>query len=274
MKCNYVINTGSVSIADSQSDPLHKNQRPFFGEQLETITHFRLDEDGNEKKYPFSFDDTIVTGSNTSFMSLNSQTLLESSSFNITDGKSKNYYTVPSSDFGSYFVDVENSRGKIIFDPVLDLNNLDVIFYDKKNNSQTFTEEKTSIAIGSFNTSLSSLLSTVDSQDPTSSIQELEEKYFLFFNGQKVVNFNLSTDLDDVTGILFVFRKDTHVKEVTGVFDVYGEGFVENNFDFYLNGMEQDNQDFIQINTGVYMIETGVNASFTLVNPNKETYQL
>jgi len=272
MKFNYVIATGDSTISGSIRNILHKNQNAFLSAPLEEETHFRLDENGNEKEYPFFFDDSIITGSKCSLMSFNSQTMLESETFSVTDSNNKSYYIV--SDSGNYIVDVENSRGKIIFDPVLDLSNEDVIFYDKRTPSSSFVTGKTSTAIGSWNDVVRNLLYKIDDVDVTADTIEMEEKYFLFFNGQKVVSFDSSTDLDDVTGIAFAIRKESQINEVTGIADIYGNKFVENHVDFYLNGMEQDPKDFIQTNTGVYMIETGVDSSVFLINQQIETYTL
>lgn len=271
MTYNYILSTGDSTISGSVLNILHKNQLSYSLQKYSESKYLILDENGQEKQNPFYFDDSVITGSNCSIASLNSQTLLEGG-FTITDGTNKSYYTVD--DSGNYAVDVENSKGNIIFDASLSLDSEDVIFYDKRNNSSPFVTGKTSTAIGSWDTAVSNLLFKIDAVDTTADIAEMEEKYLLFFNGQKVVDFDNSSDLDDITGIAFAIKKEDKINEVTGVADIYGSGFVENHVDFYLNGMEQDHQDFLQLYTGVYMIETGINSSFTLINGETETYVL
>ena len=56
--------------------------------------------------------------------------------------------------------------------------------------------------------------------------------------------------------------------------DVYGSGFIEHQLDLYLNGLEQETSDILQLYTGVYTIETGVETSFTINNPTIESYNI
>jgi len=271
MTYNYIVSTGDSTISGSVSSILNKNNLSHSSQQYLSTKYSILDKNGNPKVNPFYFDESIITGSNCSLLSLNSQTLLEGG-FSTTEGKNRIYYNIE--DSGNYTIDIENSKGNIIFDSELDLTSDDVLFYDKRINSSPFITGKTSTSIGSWNDVVTNLLYSIDAEDPTSDTSEMEQKYFLFFNGQKVVSFDYSSDLDDVTGIAFAIRKESRINEVTGIADIYGNKFVENHVDFYLNGMEQDPKDFIQTNTGVYMIETGVDSSVFLINQQIETYTL
>ncbi|MDB4317713.1 hypothetical protein N9973_00285 [bacterium] len=275
MKYNYVIATGDSTVTGSQLNQDHKNQKPDFGLSSFQKTYFRLDEDGNEKEYPFYFDDRIITGSKTSLMSFNSQTMLEVDDFSIITRGAKNYYIVSDNDeSGNYIVDVDNSQGKIIFDPVLTLGKEDVVQYDKRDYSSHFGQLKKTRNDNSWTTYLTLLFNKINNSDPTADIAEMEEKYFLFFNGQKILDFSSNTDLNTVTGTLFAIKKQNNTDEITGVADSYGTKFIENHVDFYFNGMEQDPEDYIQTNTGVYMIETGLDSSVYLTNQQTETYSL
>ena len=101
----------------------------------------------------------------------------------------------------------------------------------------------------------------------------LFENYDVFLNGQKL-KYSEQPDYG-TTGHLFAIPKKDKINEVfSDEPDLFGSGFVEHHVDFYLNGMEQDPQDFLQTYTGVYMIETGVNSSFTLTSEEIETYVL
>lgn len=274
MKYNYVIATGDSTVTGSQLNQDHKNQNPNFGFSSFQKTHFRLDEDGNEKEYPFYFDDRIITGSKTSLMSFNSQTMLEVDDFSIITRGAKNYYIVADDESGNYIVDVDNSQGNIIFDPVLTLGKEDVVQYDKRDYSSPFSQLKLTRAANSWSTYVTLLFNKINNSDPTADIAEMEEKYFLFFNGQKILDFSSNTDLNTVTGTLFAIKKQNNTDEITGVADSYGTKFIENHVDFYFNGMEQDPEDYIQTNTGVYMIETGLDSSVYLTNQQTETHSL
>ena len=103
----------------------------------------------------------------------------------------------------------------------------------------------------------------------------LFENYDVFLNGQKLKLFWAYPNSTELQGHLFAIPKKDGIIEVhSDEPDLFGSGFVEHHLDLYLNGMEQDNQDCLQLYTGVYMIETGVNSSFTLVSEETETYVL
>ena len=80
-----------------------------------------------------------------------------------------------------------------------------------------------------------------------------------------------------VTGNIFAIPKKDRIKEIySGEADVLGTGFIENQLDFYLNGMEQSLDDILQLDTGVsQIIETGI--ELFIENRNlltEETYNL
>jgi len=271
MTYNYVIATGDSTITGSQLNISHKNQFPSFSANL-FKTHFRLDENGEKKDYPFVFDTSIITGSGVSLVSFNSQTMLEATGVTISTTPNQNYYIQAANDLGNYIVDLDNSEGEIMFDPILNLNNQDVIYYDKKDFSSPFSRAKTSTSVGSWSTELDNIHSDIDDGPISSSKAELEENYFLFFNGQKLKDFSSNTELDSATGVIFAIQKQDNTDEITGVADSYGPKFIENHIDFYINGMEQTPEDFLQIHTGVYMIESGVDSSVYLVNKQTLSY--
>lgn len=272
MTYNYVIATGDTTVSGSQLDIAGKNQFPSFGEDPFNAKYFRLDGNGEKKDYPFLFDIDVITGSGVSLISFNSQTMFEVTGFTISQSNNENYYIQAADDLGNYILDFDNSAGKIMFDPVLNLSNKDVIYYDKKDFSSPFFEVKTSTSVGSWNTELDNIHAAIDAGPISSSKAELEENYFLFFNGQKLKDFTSNTELDSVTGVLFAIQKQDKTDEITGVEDSYGPKFIENHVDFYINGMEQTPEDFLQIYTGVYMIESGVDSSVSLANKQTLSY--
>lgn len=272
MTYNYVIATGNTTITGSQLNISGKNQDAYFGANVLDKTHFRLDADGKDKEYPFSVDINVITGEKTSLISLNSQTMLEATGITITSTRNKNYYIQSATDLGDYIIDLNNGEGEIMFDPVLKLDQQDVIYYDKRDLLSHFSQGKTSTSAGSWNTELDNIHAAIDAGAVSSSKAELEENYFLFFNGQKLKDFASNTELDSVTGVLFAIKKQNNTDEITGVSDSYGPKFIENHVDFYINGMEQTTEDFLQIHTGVYMIETGIDSSVYLINQQVENY--
>jgi hypothetical protein len=268
MTYNYIVSTGDSTISGSVLNILDNNQISYSRQQYEKDIYVIRDEDGEEKENPFYFDDSIITGSNCSLLSLNSQTLLEGG-FSITTGANKYYYNI--NDSGNYVVDGENSKGNIIFDPVLTLGYQDFILYDKRDFATGiliyFTSSFDFIAI-------EALKSKVDSAYSNASTAGLLfDNYDVFLNGQKLKLYEYPNST--VTGNLFAIPKKDGIIEVhSDEPDLFGSGFVEHHVNLYLNGMEQDNQDHLQLYTGVYMIETGVNSSFTLVGEETETYVL
>lgn len=277
MKYTYVINTGDASMEGSKSNIENKNRQAYFGQSFSPQTHFRLDEDGKKKNSPFFFDTSIITGAKSSLLSFNSQTMLEVSNFSIDDRVVNNkVYEVSDDESGNYIVDLENSQGRILFDPAMTLENTDFILYDKREVSNHFSQIKTATYQESFDDDRLSLYNKVNNANPISP-DDWERDFHLFFNGQKIKDFSTSieiSDLDLSTGYLFSIKKDSNTHELTGVADIYGDKFIEKQTNFYLNGMQQNPPDFLETNTGVYMIETGVNASLTLINAESEFHTI
>lgn len=268
MTYNYILSTGDSTISGSAINFLNKNNLAYSLQQYSQEAYIILDENGEEKENPLYFDDSIITGSHSSLASLNSQTLLEGG-FSITTGSNKYYYNI--NDSGDYAIDVEHSNGNIILDPSLTVDSEDIVFYDKRDFSTGVVLLKTNN--GSFSTSISNLTQKTHlTYGDSSNVDNLFDNYFIYFNGQKISKGDYPDN--GSTGKLFSIKKENNVQEITGVADIYGSGFLEHHVDFYLNGMEQDYQDFLQIYTGVYMIETGINSSFTLTNEELETYVL
>jgi len=276
MTYNYILSTGDSTISGSILNILHKNNLAYSLQQYSQEKYIILDENGQEKENPLYFDDSIITGSNCSIASLNSQTLLEGG-FSITTGSNKYYYTV--NDSGNYAIDVENSNGNIIFDSDLTLDNEDIVFYDKRDFAAGVSIHSTTNSLDHDN--LRVKVHAAYSNAATE--QDFWTNYDVFLNGQKikytedpVAEFTgVETPANGTTGHLFAIPKKDKINEVfSDEPDLFGSGFVEHHVDFYLNGMEQDPQDFLQTYTGVYMIETGINSSFTLINEQLETYVL
>lgn len=111
--------------------------------------------------------------------------------------------------------------------------------------------------------------------------------YDYFLNGQKVYSgvgvgvsagigtqFVLNFESSSYGGIIttankskfkaFAFIKERNINEVTGVQpDVYGSGFIEGQTKFYLNGINELDQNYLELYTGVTIIKTGQQAIVT-----------
>ena len=238
-------------------------------EDYTDLKYLVLDNNGNVKNNPFHLSTDIVTGQYSSTLSLNSQTLIEGG-FEIYSGRNRNYYSIEHG--GNYIIDVENSNGKIIFDYTLEVNNTDTVIYDRREYQSGVQQYK--LAGDSFNSEISDLYNTIDSlYNNLDDIPHMFDLYHIFINGQKI-EYGEYPD-NSLAGHLFAIPKRTGCAYQSSSYgDVYGTGFVEHNVDFHLNGLEQTQQDFMQMYTGVYMIETGVQCSISSINLQTETYSL
>jgi hypothetical protein len=269
MNYNYILHTGDSTISGSTFNIFESNQIAFLQDKYLSTNYCIIGADGEIKEDPFYYDDSIITGSNCSRTSLNSQTMLEGN-LSSTAGKNRFYYSF--SDQGSYAIDQDHSANKFIFDTGLTLSTSDLILYDKRNQSDTISVYKTASDMDEWSAAFTALKDEAASISVTSSIAQMESEYDIFFNGQKVY---LSDTLDYETGILFGIQKPNNIQEITGTIpDVYGTGFVENHVNLYLNGLEQETSNFLEIFTGVTLIETGVNTSIKLIQPTTENFSL
>lgn len=270
MNFNFILYTGDTTVTGSSQNIFHYNQLGILQEDYTSSSYVLVDSDGNIKDNKFHFYKDVITGSYSSLISLNSQTLLEGG-FDITTGRNKYYYTIDAS--GNYIIDIENSDNKIIFDSNLTLGNTDVVYYDRRDFGTGIAVYKTDTGV-SMNTAVADLYNAVDSAyNNLDSPSDLFDLYDVFFNGQKIQDGEYPDALS--TGMLFAIPAKTGVIRIdTGSADIYGYDFVEHHIDFYLNGLEQDRRDFMQLYTGVYMIETGIPCSITPINLETETYSI
>ena len=236
MKYNHVAATGDSTITGSQLNIADKNQRAYLGGNLFGKTHFRLDENGQNKKYPFSVDVNIITGDNISLISLNSQTMLEATGVTIEDNGNENYYIQATDDLG-------NGEGEIMFEPVLNLDSKDVIYYDKRDFATGISINSTTniLSEDALRVKVNAIYSNANTK------HQYYENYDVFLNGQKIKY--TEDPVEGITGVeipaygttgnLFAIPKKDRVYEVySDEPDVFGPRFVENHVDFYINGME------------------------------------
>ena len=270
MNFNYILFTGDGTISGSSSNPFAKNRRTPLDRNH--VTNFLgrftfLDSEGNQKNEPFALDPTIITGRHSSLLSLNSQTLLEEEP-RVQVGVNKDVFSIST---GDYFVNFEFEHGLFHLHKDLPLAGTDIAIYDQRDFSK---------AISIYSTSdfdylvIEALRSKVDAEYSDASTDvALFENYNVFLNGQKL-------KLNDypnytVTGKLFCMKKSSFKNEINSEsVDIYGSGFIERQSDFYLNGLEQETSDLLELYTGVYTIETGIETSLSIIDPTIESYNI
>jgi hypothetical protein len=239
----------------------------------------------SNQQAPFSNDSYIVneeyrTGKFASLISANSQTLVEESTI-LQESVNYNFYTINSGDY--YFDYSGNSiiRNKLFLDKNLSLPVYSNVLYDIRNSNQPIIGTGNSFALIA-----TGLLLDASSKNYTSFNNDL------FYNGQKIYSgmhytvssnglfpkysfSNLQAEISTAYGKIFAMPKKEKIKEVTGLYpDIYEQPFVENQTNFYINGMEQDKNIYLELFAGVTMIKTGLSASIKLTNPNIFTFQL
>jgi hypothetical protein len=272
MNFNYVLSTGDSSITGSLLGFLERNRKSTNVDYQAIVFRgnpYSLDNNGDRKFEASTFDFNTVTGDHSSLLSLNSQTLLEGEE-QINEGARFPYYTLAS---GEYFVDIERGSDVFHFCKELSVTDSDIVNYDKRDFATGILIYSTS----SFDyLAIDALRSKVDSAYSNASTEVLLfDNYDVFLNGQKLKQSEYPSYT--VTGNLFAIPKKDRIKEIySGEADVLGTGFIENQLDFYLNGMEQSLDDILQLDTGVsQIIETGI--ELFIENRNlltEETYNL
>ena len=236
---NYMLNTGTSTITGSVSTDVDNNQQ----------ASFILD----------SFYIPILnrTGTNNLIVSLNSQTLIERDPTSQDSQFGKIYST--SGDF--YFITGE-SISKMFFEnfdavPLLQRN----LLFDLR------PFNKIALGTGVNNTQISNSLVSDIRLNLTGYSGNLNQLDY-FLNGQKLYSGSGSYGIVNNTGFLysgvatgkvFAIPQKQNTLNFTGLKqDVYGQDFIENEVNLYINGMEQNKNSWIEMTTGVTLIRTGV----------------
>ena len=232
----------------------------------------------------FYYNSALVTGLKNMMLDSNGQTLYEEGPIE-TEATNQTIFQIFSGDiFLKTGAADEFDRNKIFGDPTTPFKSTYNIKYEKYTG-------KSAVGLGTAGSSLGAAL--------TSGISGLNENlvftdYDYFLNGQKVYSgvgcgvsagigtqFILSFDEVAKGGIItnenennfkaFAFIKKGRTKQVTGQNpDVYGTGFIENQTSFYLNGVKESDDMYLEMYTGVTIIKTGVSAGvFTFGVPTE-----
>jgi len=207
------------------------------------------------------FMSSAVTGVHSSIVSLNSQTIVEGDFFSNT----LPFVTINETS-GDYYVNSGNSYLKGLYSNDFSVSGMQEkrLIFDLRNSEKSAIFESTGVSF--FNTGIQSAISSL-MPTRTGSLNTLD----FFINGQKLRSgdsyFITGSNngfqyLETVTGKMFCIPKPTGTREITGTIgDVYGSGFIESNNNFYLNGLEQHPDSWIEFHTGVIMVKTGISAA-------------
>lgn len=254
MNYNLILSTGTPSISGSLSNRLYRNASGLFSNNS------------------FFYDQDVITGRHCSLISLNSQTLLEEIPIHV-DGKNVSYDYILT---GDYFLTPNDLNYSSLFRPAdnLTLSNNDNLIYDKRRLYTGLFAYKTTIGSYEWTTAVEDFESELYGRGEITTADEIWTGWDIFFNGQKIDD-KISSVLDATTGKLFLIKKKENILESTGVNPyVYGVSFIENQVDYYINGMEQNTSSFLELYTGVTVIEKSVSSYVTIINEQEQLYDL
>jgi hypothetical protein len=253
MNYSFVISTGDRSISGSLNDTIYRNTPASYG----------LSE--------MFYDNSVITGKHASFVSLNSQILLEETSVRVS-GKNINYDYIFT---GDYFLTPDEASYFSSFRMAdeISLSNSDSLIYDRREFSTGVAVLKQGIS--SVDSSITGLRLKVAASDPTiTSVSLMFNNYYVFLNGQKIILNEYPSN--STTGKLFAIKKRQKTLDAESDYpDLYGSVlFIEDQVDYYINGMEQLESDFLQLYTGVTFVKTGVNCRIEFISYEENNYNL
>jgi hypothetical protein len=199
----------------------------------------------------------ILTGHFSTRVSLNGKTLFEEYP-EITNINGTDFFNI---DSGDYYVTIEENGSTLLYFNNLDLQTSDFVVYDSKDlDSGAFTlQEITGVGVWE-STTIPELTGAIV-ESPPNDLNDLFDRWGVFFNGERVSSQD-SSYLDALTGKAFVYKKDPFLTEIKPeTFEVYGSGVIPNQSDYYIKGLEKDQNSILELYTGVTIIEAGVSAT-------------
>tara|TARA_Y100000361_G_scaffold148230_1_gene160774 strand:- start:293 stop:1111 length:819 start_codon:yes stop_codon:yes gene_type:complete len=253
---NYILSTGDTSVSGSLLLG-YANQKDFSSNFLED----------------FYYDSTLITGEKKMQLASNGQTLFEEVPTQ-TAGTNETIFQIFSGDF---FLKTgasdEFDRNRIFGSSTTPFKGKYNVVYEKYTG-------KSAIGLGTGSADVGPAL--------TSGISGISQAYGFdgydyFLNGQKVysgvgcgvsagigtqfmLGFNSAqggvvTSANKSSFKAFAFIKEDRLHEITGLSpDVYGSGFIEDQTNFYLNGVKENDSIYLELYTGVNTIEQGTSA--------------
>lgn len=238
MIIDYILTTGTTTVSGSQ---------PYI---------FVTNKDSLALSNGVSVSDDSRTGFNDFLISLNSQTIINTSGTKYQTQFEDIYTTVGD----AYFKETNNEF--LYFSNELEIPegfNRNALFDVRPDQIMAIgTGQSTGMMIGS-------LITGIRSNMPLYSGNLTQLDFFL--NGQKIYTGDSYTInsltgislLDNITGKLFcVPKKQTSISITGEVYDLYNRRFIERQTNLYAGGMEQMPSLWLEINTGVKTIATGL----------------
>lgn len=215
-----------------------------------------------------SLSSNFVSGINYSRLSINGQTLAEqkASIYDIEEVP-PNYLNS-----GDYYFRTGDTYKTVSFNQNLDANALGAysFIYNIKDDHREIPVG-TGVSAATKNSVIATQLAA-RYPDRTGSFASMDS-FDYFLNGQKIYSgvsgsyhisgagFNFSV-LEEIDGKVFAIPKNTGIHSITGGEpDVFGTGFVEKTVFAYANGLFLHPDNWLELHTGVTLIETGIQAS-------------
>jgi hypothetical protein len=263
---DYIFSTGDATISGCTLSG--------YSGQKDTASSFQNN---------FYYNSALITGLKNMKLNSNGQTLYEEGPIE-TEATNETVYQIFSGDiFLKTGAADEFDRNKIFGDPTTPFKSTYNVSYEKYTG-------KSAISLGSAGANLGPALNSGISGIETA-LNFIDYEYFL--NGQKVYSgvgcgvsagvgtqFVLSFDSSQAGVVTssnksnfkgFAFIKQGRTNQVTGENpDVYGTGFIEDQTSFYLNGVKESDDMYLEMYTGVTIVRTGVSAGvFTFAVPTE-----
>lgn len=212
-----------------------------------------------------SLSSKLISGINYSMLSINGQTLAEQTALIYDAEEVPNIYLSS----GDYHFRTGETNRLVSFDKNLNPVGFgDYYFLYNIKDDHREIPVGTGVSAATKNTVISTQLAA-RFQDKTGSFSSMNS-FDYFLNGQKIysgisgsyhisgANFNFSL-LDEIDGKIFAIPKNTGIKNITGRQpDIFGETFVEKTVFAYANGLCLHPDNWLELHTGVIMIETGI----------------
>ena len=222
----------------------------------------------------FYYNSALITGLKNMKLASNGQTLYEEGPIE-TEATNETIFQILSGDFFLKTGAVDQfDRNKLFGDSTTPFKSTYNVSYEKYTGKSAVGVGTVAAELGP---ALKSGISGIDTE-----LHFIDYDYFL--NGQKVYSgvgvgvsagvgtqFMLNFDSSSYGGIIttanksnfkaFSFIKQGRTNQVTGEEpDVYGTGFIEDQTSFYLNGVKESDDMYLEMYTGVTIVRTGVSA--------------
>lgn len=227
----------------------------------------------NRGRY-YYLDKDLITGNFLSNIALNSQTLLEGELLTF-EGANQ---TVSVLNSGDFYLDFENTAnaGRVFLDSGASGVIGETLLYDQLDVPSTGIMREIATLTGSLYEIAEVLEDRGDLNDLLNFQEDVFSGWDVYLNGQKITSTGQLADIpSSISGKIFVLDKQLNYTESTSSSpDLYGTGFIANKCLFYVNGMRQTEDLFIQTYTGVDLLASGQACSVNLINPTINNYNL